>query len=63
MTAFSKLIGQQQAVELLTKAVSSNRIAPAYLFSGPVGVGRFLAAIEFSILLLAKEHNLSLIHI
>jgi len=61
MTAFSKLIGQQQAVELLTKAVSSNRIAPAYLFSGPVGVGRFLAAIEFSILLLAKEHNSTLV--
>lgn len=61
MTAFSKLIGQQQAVELLTKAVSRNRIAPAYLFSGPVGVGRYLAAIEFSILLLAGEHNSRLV--
>ena len=59
MTPFATLIGQQQAVELLTRAVSIEHIAPAYLFSGPEGVGRFLAAIEFSILLLAGEQNAS----
>ncbi len=41
---FSPLIGQPQAVELLTQAVKQNRIAPAYLFAGPDGVGRSLAA-------------------
>lgn len=41
---FSSLIGQAQAVELLTCAITQRRIAPAYLFSGPDGVGRSLAA-------------------
>jgi len=61
MTAFSKLIGQQQAVELLTSAITRHRIATAYLFSGPMGVGRSLAAIEFSSLLLAGKQELSLV--
>lgn len=41
---FSSLIGQPQAIELLTQAVAKNRIAPGYLFAGPNGVGRALAA-------------------
>ena len=61
MTAFSQLIGQEQAVELLTSAVKTQHIAPAYLFSGPPGVGRYLGAIAFSILLLQGEQNPSLI--
>lgn len=58
---FSQLIGQEQAVELLTSAVKTQHIAPAYLFSGPPGVGRYLGAIAFSILLLKGEQNLSLV--
>ena len=42
--AFSPLVGQTRAVELLSRAVEKNRIAPAYLFAGPEGVGRSLAA-------------------
>lgn len=41
---FAQLVGQDQAVELLTQAVTQNRVAPAYLFAGPDGVGRSLAA-------------------
>ncbi|MDZ8186736.1 MAG: DNA polymerase III subunit delta' [Nostoc sp. ChiSLP02] len=41
---FAPIIGQQQAVELLTQAVIQNRVSPAYLFVGPDGVGRSLAA-------------------
>jgi DNA polymerase-3 subunit delta' len=41
---FAPLLGQKQAVELLTQAVRQNRVAPAYLFVGPDGVGRSLAA-------------------
>ncbi|MFN6567387.1 DNA polymerase III subunit delta' [Dendronalium sp. ChiSLP03b] len=41
---FKSLVGQQQAIELLTQAVRQNRVAPAYLFTGPDGVGRSLAA-------------------
>ncbi len=43
-TPFSPVIGQPQAIELLTQAVIQNRIAPAYLFAGANGVGRSLTA-------------------
>ncbi|MBU7583009.1 MAG: DNA polymerase III subunit delta' [Nostoc sp. TH1S01] len=42
--SFAQLVGQQQAIELLTEAVKQNRVAPAYLFVGTDGVGRSLAA-------------------
>jgi len=58
---FSHLIGQEQAVELLTRAISCQRIAPAYLFSGPEGVGRYLAALEFSTLILTGKQAESLV--
>ncbi|HLO84654.1 MAG TPA: DNA polymerase III subunit delta' [Nostocaceae cyanobacterium] len=41
---FSPLIGQPQAIELLTQAVRQNRVPPAYLFVGADGIGRSLAA-------------------
>ena len=41
---FARLVGQNQAIELLTQAVNQKRVAPAYLFTGPDGVGRSLAA-------------------
>lgn len=44
MNYFAQLVGQTQAVELLTQAVIQNRVAPAYLFTGADGVGRSLAA-------------------
>ncbi|MEW5857313.1 MAG: DNA polymerase III subunit delta', partial [Cyanobacteriota bacterium] len=44
MDFFAELVGQNRAVELLTQAVAQNRIAPAYLFAGPEGVGRSMAA-------------------
>lgn len=44
MDFFAQLVGQAQAVELLTQVVNQNRVAPAYLFVGPTGVGRSLAA-------------------
>ncbi|ARV60834.1 DNA polymerase III subunit delta' [Nostocales cyanobacterium HT-58-2] len=54
---FAPLIGQQQAVELLTQAVAKNRVAPAYLFVGPDGVGRSLAARCFVELLFNSDQN------
>jgi DNA polymerase-3 subunit delta' len=44
---FADLIGQPRAVALLTAALSRGRLAPAYLFAGPEGVGRRLAALRF----------------
>lgn len=44
---FADLIGQPQAVALLEAALRRRRLAPAYLFAGPDGVGRRLAARRF----------------
>lgn len=41
---FTPLVGQPQAVELLTQAVIQQRVAPAYLFAGAAGIGKSLAA-------------------
>ena len=54
MNAFAGVIGQNSAVELLLAAVTYNRIAPAYLFAGPPGIGRSLTAKCFSELLLNR---------
>ena len=43
---FADLIGQPLAVNLLTAALQQQRLAPAYLFAGPEGVGRRLAALR-----------------
>jgi DNA polymerase-3 subunit delta' len=52
---FDELTGQPQAVELLVRAVTQNRVAPAYLFAGTSGVGRGLAARCFAQLLLTSQ--------
>lgn len=58
---FASLLGQQQAVELVTQAIRQNRIAPAYLFVGPDGVGRSLAARCFVQLLFCHSVETELI--
>lgn len=52
MNPFQQVVGQQQGIELLQQAIALNRIAPAYLFAGPNGVGRALVAKCFSEVLL-----------
>jgi DNA polymerase III subunit delta' len=45
LTQFSSaLLGQTQAVELLTRSIIKQRLAPAYLFYGADGIGKSLAA-------------------
>ena len=44
---FADLIGQPRAVALLEAVLSQRRLAPAYLFAGPDGVGRRLAVLRF----------------
>jgi DNA polymerase-3 subunit delta' len=44
---FAELVGQTLAVQLLQAALQKGRLAPAYLFAGPDGVGRRLAAHRF----------------
>ncbi len=57
---FSNLVGQEQAVTLLNRAIATERIAPAYLFVGPHGVGRRLAAQAFLQLLLQSTPQRSI---
>ena len=54
---FEDLIGQPFAVDLLSAALAQERVAPAYLFAGPEGVGRQLAAVRFLEGLLADGHS------
>ena len=44
---FDGLVGQPLAVDLLEAALQQKRLAPAYLFAGPEGVGRRFAALRF----------------
>jgi DNA polymerase-3 subunit delta' len=53
--AFDRLKGQETAIALLNRAVARDRIAPAYLFAGPDGVGRRLAAEQFVEVLFSRS--------
>ncbi|ADH86565.1 DNA polymerase III subunit delta' [Desulfurivibrio alkaliphilus] len=44
LTTFSQIIEQQQAKEILRRAVGGGKLAHAYLFRGPAGVGKKTAA-------------------
>jgi DNA polymerase III subunit delta' len=55
MTTFANLIGQDKAIQLLQQAVKLNRVAPAYLFYGSLGIGRSIAARSFIQLLLTAD--------
>ncbi len=54
---FADLLGQPRAVALLEAALERRRLAPAYLFAGPEGVGRRLAALRFVEGLLAGQER------
>ena len=56
MSNFPQPIGQTVAMDLLNAAVIKQRIAPAYLFAGPEGVGRSIAARYFARSLLTSHH-------
>jgi DNA polymerase-3 subunit delta' len=47
-TAFGGLLHQEGAANLLRSSLSSGRVAGAYLFVGPRGVGRYTAALAFA---------------
>ncbi len=53
----TQLKGQPLAVELLTRAIALQKIAPAYLFTGNSGIGRRLAALGFARLLLSGNNQ------
>ncbi len=54
---FADLLGQETAIDLLSAAIAQQRIAPAYLFAGPEGIGRTLAARRFAECLLTTDRG------
>ncbi|WP_017662889.1 DNA polymerase III subunit delta' [Baaleninema simplex] len=50
-------IGQETALKFLHAAIDCDRIAPAYLFAGPEGIGRAIAARYFAGLLLGGHRD------
>ena len=46
--SFSKIQGQQKAIETLKGFIKSGRVPPALIFSGPGGVGKATCALEFA---------------
>lgn len=55
--SFAELLGQNKAITLLTRAVTSGRLAHAYLFAGPDGVGKNTAARALASVLLCRNPN------
>ena len=51
--AFAAIRGQDEVVALLRRALGADRVAHAYAFVGPPGVGRKLTALAFAKALVA----------
>ncbi len=55
--SFSDIKGQDNAIVRLKAGLENNHVASAYLFSGPEGVGKRLAALNFAKALNCLENN------
>ena len=52
--SFKDIFCQDKAIDALQRAFISNRLANAYIFAGPEGIGKFKTALEWAKLLLCK---------
>ncbi|WP_269616529.1 DNA polymerase III subunit delta' [Prochlorococcus marinus] len=57
MNDFKNIYGQDLAIEILKSAIQKEHVSPAYLFSGPEGVGRKKTAKIFIRALLEKNQD------
>jgi DNA polymerase-3 subunit delta' len=55
MKFLQEIVGHKQSVKILMNAVSSGRVAHAYLFAGPEGVGKDTTAMAFARALLCSS--------
>lgn len=56
---FAEIQGQPKAVRLLNRALANNRLAHAYLFTGPDGVGKTTTARAMAALLFCRRDKVS----
>lgn len=54
------VLGQSRAIEALLAPLASGRVHHAFIFSGPVGVGKFTTAVAFAKLLLCQDRQTTL---
>ena len=55
---FKDIKGQTQAIKILQREIGTSSISGAYLFTGPAGVGKTLAALTFAKTLNCKEEKM-----
>ncbi|MFC1485024.1 DNA polymerase III subunit delta' [bacterium] len=46
--SFGEIIGQERAISILKNAKTAEKISHAYIFAGPIGVGKKRVALEFA---------------
>ncbi|MDP4182306.1 MAG: hypothetical protein Q8942_14605, partial [Bacillota bacterium] len=54
---FDRLVGQMQIKEILANSLKNDKVAHAYVFTGPKGIGKKTFAKSFSGLLLCSERQ------
>ena len=52
-----KIIGHSKIINLLERSMGKNSVNHAYIFSGPVGVGKFTVALDFAKKLTGQENE------
>lgn len=53
------IVGNQKSIKLLDRIAESGKIAGAYLFLGPEGVGKFMLAKEFAVKLTGNDEEVN----
>jgi DNA polymerase-3 subunit delta' len=54
---FGQVVGQKAACNRLRRAIENHRVAHAYLFTGPAGVGKSAMAMDFAAALLCEKFD------
>ncbi|MCS6856882.1 MAG: hypothetical protein NZM37_04145 [Sandaracinaceae bacterium] len=54
---FGEIVGQERAIRILRRAVEQGKVASAYLFEGPSGVGKQKAAFALAACMTASEQR------
>ena len=54
-SAFAHILGQQPAIDYLSRALAADRLPHGLIFAGPIGVGRYTAALALAKVFLAVK--------